>query len=690
MKNRPSSLPVIPRVIKSKEDSMSATKLDVVEVEESPKVSLKLIEGQSANTFQTLNLGDVAIKTPWSSIGYITYKRSYARRINDEDSNSETEEFVDTINRVLTAANNQLKVGFTEAELVEAKRLFLSLKCSVAGRFLWQMGTKTVDRLGLLSLQNCAAVAVDDPIKPFTWAFDALMLGAGVGFNIQREYVNEMPRVKSAVITRLDTKDADFIVPDSREGWIELLKKVLKAHFVIGKGFTYSTICLRGKGVPIKSFGGVASGPEELCAGISEINNVLNARVGKKARPIDVLDVMNLIGAIVVSGNVRRSAQIAIGDMDDLQYLNAKRWDKGNIPNHRAMSNNSVVCNDIDYLPEQFWQGYDGKGEPYGLINLKLSRKVGRLGDKRYPDPDVIGFNPCAEQSLANYETCCLAEVFLPNIDSKEELKSAVTTLYRINKHSLALDCHLDETNNIVHKNMRMGIGITGYLQASEEQRKWLPEMYEYLREFDEKYSKKNGFPVSIKLTTCKPSGTLSILPGVTNGIHPAYSQYYIRRIRIASNSNLIDVCRKAGYPVEYHRNFDGSEDRNTFVVSFPCSYPKETVLAKDVTAVQQLEYVKRLQTDWSDNSVSCTVYYKKEELPDIKEWLKKNYNNSIKSISFLLHQDHGFDQAPLEEISEESYNVFVKKVKPITNVSFKEADVQEYAECATGACPVK
>ena len=176
---------------------------------------------------------------------------------------------------------------------------------------------------------------------------------------------------------------------------------------------------------------------------------------------------MNIIGYIVVAGNVRRSAQIAIGDYDDIQYLEAKRWDLG-IPNWRAMSNNSVVCNDISLLPEQFWEGYNGNGEPYGLINLKLSREIGRTGDTNYPDPDVAGYNPCAEQSLAPFETCCLAEIHLPNIESQEELIEVAIYLYRINKHSLALPCHAKETEDIVHKNMRMGIGITGYCMATE------------------------------------------------------------------------------------------------------------------------------------------------------------------------------------------------------------------------------
>jgi len=630
------------------------------------------------------------VETPWGPLGYVTYKRTYARRLNENNINSKTEEFEDTVDRIIKASDKQLKVGFTPEEEKRLKEILLGLKGSVAGRFMWQLGTKTIDRLGLLSLQNCAFTVVNEPIRPFTWAMDALMLGSGVGYNIQREHVYELPKLKRKVrIVRKDTNDADFIVPDSREGWVKLLRKTLESHFITGEGFTYSTICVRGKGTPIKGFGGVASGPEELCWGIGEISKLLNSRSGKKVRPIDCLDIMNIIGYIVVAGNVRRSAQIAIGDYDDIQYLEAKRWDLG-IPNWRAMSNNSVVCNDIALLPEQFWEGYNGNGEPYGLINLKLSREIGRTGDTNYPDPDVAGYNPCAEQSLAPFETCCLAEIHLPNIESQEELTEVAQYLYKINKHSLALPCHAKETEAIVHKNMRMGIGITGYCMATEEQKSWLDKTYKELREFDDQYSKEKGFPPSIKLTTVKPSGTLSLLSGVTPGSHPGYSHYHIRRIRMASDSALVQVCKQNGYKVEFQRNFDGSDDTNTVVVEFPCKFPENTIVSKDMKALEQLEMVKKLQTEWSDNSVSVTIYYRKEELEDIREWLNSNYNNNLKTVSFLLHSEHGFDQAPLEEIDRQKYEDMVKLVKPITNCEVNEEDIKGSFECATGACPIK
>ena len=624
--------------------------------------------------------------TPWGEVGYPTFKRTYSRPLK----NGKTEEWPDTVDRVVEACNKQLNCNFSEREQKDVRNIMLKLKGTVAGRFLWQLGTKTVDKLGLPSLQNCAFTVVDQPIRPFTWAFEMLMLGSGVGFNIQREHVYQLPKVKRKVkVTRLDENDADFIVPDSREGWVDLLYRVLKASFKTGENFTFATHLIRGKGSPIKGFGGTASGPEDLVWGMLEINRLLNERSGKRLRPVDCLDIMNIIGKIVVAGNVRRSAQIAIGDHDDLEYLRAKRWDLGGIPNWRAMSNNSVACDDISLLPEEFWEGYKGNGEPYGLINLSSSRIQGRTGETEYPDPDVMGYNPCAEQSLANFETCCLAEIYLPNIESRVELKKVARYLYRINKHSLAIPCSVKETEDIVHANMRMGIGVTGYLQATDEQRSWLSDVYVYLRAYDKQYSEDNDFPISIKITTVKPSGTLSLLAGVTPGAHPGYSRHYIRRIRMAADSELASVARNNGYFVEYVRNFDGTEDHSTVVVEFPCQFPDGTMFAEDMTAVDQLNVIRKLQAEWSDNSVSVTIYYRKDELDAIKQWLSDNYVN-MKSVSFLLHSEHGFDQAPLEEITEARYLEMKEKVTEITSLDSLKMDDIDIADCDTGACPVR
>lgn len=630
------------------------------------------------------------IETPWGEIGYIVFKRTYARRLKENDTSSLTEEFYQVVEREIKACKEQLGLNFTKEEEDYYFETRMKLKWSVAGRFMWQLGTKTVDRLGLPSLQNCAACVVNEPVRPFTWAFEMLMLGSGVGYNIQRSNVYQLPKLKGKIkIERKDTNDVDFIVPDNREGWVKLLGKILKAHFYSGEGFTYGTQCIRGKGAPIKGFGGTASGPEDLVKGMTQIHTLLNNRANKKLRPIDCLDIMNIIGSVVVSGNVRRSAQIAIGDCDDLDFLKAKRWDLETIPNWRAMSNNSVVCDDIKRLPQEFWDTYN-QGEPYGLINLDLAKKCGRTGEIQYPDPNVEIFNPCAEQGLENKETCALGEIYLPNIVTYEELLKCIKLCYRTIKHSLALHCNLKDTEAIVHKNMRMGIGMTGVLQATKEQISWLSQAYEELRAYDVEYSKANNFPISIKLTTVKPSGTLSLLAGVTPGIHPnPAGPHYYRRVRMSSDSPIVNLCKNHGYPVEYQINFDGTQDLSTKVVTFPCKVPENTPIAADYFWKNQLEMVKFMQKNWSDNSVSCTVYYKKEDLDDIKEYLKENYSENFKTLSFLLYHGHGFIQAPFETISKSQYEDLFSMTLPIkeANISAKDFEIDE---CATGHCPVK
>lgn len=275
----------------------------------------------------------------------------------------------------------------------------------------------------------------------------------------------------------------------------------------------------------------------------------------------------------------------------------------------------------------------------------------------------------------------------MPNIESYDELIDSLTLLYKINKHSLTLPCHLKETEEIVHKNMRMGIGLTGVLMATDKL-KWLEDAYEYLRNLDAYYSEYMGWPQSIKLTTIKPSGTLSLLAGVTPGIHPSPAgPYYIRRVRMAAEDKLVEVCRSHGYDIEYALKIDGSTDYSTVVVSFPCMVPEGTPIESEVDWQTQLQFVQKLQRIWSDNAVSCTVYYKREDIPAIKEYLNDNFRHNIKSVSFLLASGHGFAQAPYETISKERYLEMKSRTTPITSANVSDFEVDE---CLTGACPIK
>ncbi len=635
-------------------------------------------------------------KTPdfgFNGLGYIVYKRTYARDVEGENR---TEEWHETVQRCVEGAQ-EIGAGYTQDEMERLYDKVFNLKCNFAGRMLWQFGTETVKRFGGTSLLNCWTTAMREP-EDFCFLFENLMLGGGVGFSVQRENIYELPKVNRDIeITHQKTNDADFIVPDSREGWVSLLRKILDSFMNGGKSFTYSTILIRAAGEKIQGFGGTASGPQILVEGMEKIIKIFQNRQGLKLRSIDVLDINNIIGSVVVAGNVRRSAEIALGDPDDVTFLKAKRWDLGNVPNWRAMSNNSVIMDNFDDIVPQLWSGYKGKGEPYGFINMSLSQKYGRLKDgvmkanKMYPTntDNCELVNPCAEITLADGEACNLCEIYLDKMDSKEELIECAKLLYKTQKAIWNLDFPFEKTRKIVAKNRRIGLGVTGICQAGDKI-DWLDDTYVELRKYDREWSKILDVPESIKLTTIKPSGTLSLLSGSSPGVHPAYSSYYIRRVRMSALDQLVKICKDAGFKTEYARNFDGTDNRDTMIVEFPCKAADNAIVAKDMTAIKQLELVKKMQTEWSDNSVSVTVYYKPEELKEIKDWLKENYTKGIKSVSFLLHNDHGFDQAPYEEIDKETYEEKLSKV----DLNFYEKvipnEMLEGLECDGGACPIR
>jgi hypothetical protein len=624
---------------------------------------------------------------PWGPLGYVTYKRTYSRLREDL---GRTEEWGETVERCVNAV---LRYGarMTKAEAETAFEYIFTLRCTPPGRMLWQLGTSTVDRIGGDSLCNCWQVTVDD-VEAFCFTFDELMLGGGVGFSILPSHVYKLPQVKGPVtVTRRDGNDVDFIVPDNREGWVELLRRVLRAFFETGRGFTYSTHCVRSKGERIKGFGGVASGPGDLVKGINQIVGVLAARVGKHLRPIDALDIMNIIGSVVVSGNVRRSAQLALGAADDADFVEAKVWAKG-VPNWRAMSNNTVARDRFDGLGDNFWAGYRGEGEPYGLANLGLMRTRGRLrdGDDCVPDTLVQGCNPCAEQQLEDREACDLFELFLPRLRDRKEFVTAARIGHKFCKTALSLPFSWPETQAVIARNQRMGISVSGYCQSAFGADDY-DAVYRAVQDADRKYSRRVGVSPSIRLTTVKPSGTVSLLPGVTPGVHPAYSRYYVRRIRFSGNDPIVAACRDAGYPVESQIGFDGTHDHDTQIVSFPVDVGPETKVAAQVSAVEQLEAQKFLQSNWSDNCVSITVYYRDQELPAIRQWLTDNYETGVKTVSFLRHSEHGFKQAPYEEITASQYGEMASRCRLLTTLTdARQWDLVDSGECAGGACPIK
>lgn len=637
----------------------------------------------------TARYADKTAPFGFNGLGYVVYKRTYARPLIDEHGHETTEEWHQTIQRVINGAQ-AIGARYTQEEAEKLFDYMFNLKGSVGGRMLWRLGGGMNGKPRADDYVNCWMCDIQST-KDFGWMFERLMLGGGVGFSVDEP--RRLGVARPASITHEETNDADFIVPDKREGWRELIDRVFEAYFGdkdTPDAMSYSTVLVRPYGSPIKTFGGKASGPGPLIEGVEKICTVLDGAANRYLSSTEVLDICNIIGEIVVSGNVRRSALIALGSPFDLEYLQAKRWDLGDIPSWRAMSNNSIYLepDQFDDLPDEFWDGYHGNGEPYGMVNLTAAQRYGRMGEVK-EDYTIVGFNPCAEIGLAHRESCNLADIFLNNIETQEELNELALLLYKTQK-AVAAAPYLDRVSNeITTRNMRLGMGVTGVVQSLDKI-DWLDETYRIVADFDAKWSREIGTNPSIRLTTVKPSGTLSLLAGATPGVHPAFSQYHIRRVRMATTDPLVEYCRMRGFPVEPVRRFDGTEDDRTVVVEFPCEFDPDSIFAKNMSAVRQMDIQRTLQRVWSDNAVSTTVYYAKEELPEIQDYLREHWAE-MKSISFLLREDHGFDQAPLEEITREEYLDRLKSLKEVGHFhTHGTSELLDGEECATGACPIR
>jgi ribonucleoside-triphosphate reductase (thioredoxin) len=618
----------------------------------------------------------------WSNLAAVVTKRTYARK-----DLGVLENWPNIVDRAIDGNTRIVKVSEEERQRL---RFFMNeRKATPAGRGLWFSGSPAHHRIGGVALNNCWFLLADD-WQNYVVAQDLLMLGGGVGMSVEAEYVRSLPRIKKGVvIVHKPTKDADFIVPDCREGWCELLRRVLEAFFVTGKGFTYSTVCLRGAGERILGFGGTASGPIPLIEMVEKLCGILLSREGKKLHPIDAGDVLCAIAEMVVAGNVRRSALIIIGDCHDKEFLKAKRWDLGVLPSYRSGANYSVACDDAEDLHPGFWKTYE-IGEPFGIINRKNIQQYARMGVKKLDT--AVGVNPCGEANLEDGEPCNLLENALCNMTSVDEFEEGARLMFRYGKRVTCENYHHAKSDEVVKRNRRVGVGITGCLSSPLFVPDVLDRVYAAIEKEDIAYSRELGVPLSIRRTTVKPSGTISKVMDThgEEGIHPAYSRYMIQRVRFSASDPLVPMLRDAGHHVEPVIKLDGNLDYGTVVVDFYLQAPEGAPIAdEEWDTWKQLEVLKMVQRHWSDQSVSVTVYYKKDEIPKLKQWVAENLSE-IKTISFLCHDDHGFQQAPKEAITKEVFERLSAKIKPIDVSAVGDGGELDGTECSGGSCPIR
>jgi len=629
-------------------------------------------------------------KFGFDGLGEFVYMRTYSR-IKDDSSN---EEWWETVKRVVEGIYsiqkqhifdynlgwNQMKSQKSAQEMYD--RIF-SFKMLGSGRSLWAMGTNVIYEKGLSeALFNCSFISTEDLSDPgylFANIMDFLMLGVGVGLDTRGAMSVEVKPQKDKVNL--------YIIPDTREGWVESLKLLINSFFG-GLNYEFDYTEIRAEGEPIRTFGGVSSGYKPLKKLHEDVHKILLSNAGNPITARTIADIANFIGVCVVSGNVRRSAEIILGENEE-EFLNLKNYLIN--PEREEFgwaSNNSIFAKvGMDY--SEIAKRICDNAEP-GVIWIDNFRDHGRMGENGGKDFRIAGVNPCAEIGLESGELCNLVEIIPSNHESLDDFKKTIKYAYLFAKTVTLLNTSWTNSNRVMLRNRRIGIGLTGIvLFASKfglnELREWMNDGYATLKYYDNIYSDWLAIPKSIKMTTVKPSGTLSLLAGVTPGVHFPQSNFYIRRIRLSKNSPFVKVLNKAGYKIE-----PAMEDpEKTVVVEFPVSLGKDIKTLSHVTIWEQLRMAEFSQKYWSDNGVSVTISFSENEKDDIVSILE-HAQFTMKAISLLPKSTDGnnaYAQMPYEEISENKYLEISKNIKSLKfgKMSAVEGVGERY--CETDVC---
>ena len=633
----------------------------------------------------------------FNGLGEIVYMRTYSR-VKEDGKN---ERWWETVQRVVEGTYTMQKNWIDSHQLgwnpwqaqrsaQEMYERIFTMKFLPPGRGLWAMGSPiTEERRLYAALNNCAFVSTktikEDYAKPFTFLMDASMLGVGVGFDTKG--------AGEIIIKGVDVKrdESEFQIPDTREGWVESLRLLLESYFHGTAPMAFDYTKIRPAGEPIKGFGGVSSGHEPLKEVHDSIRDVLQKNSGEPISITTIVDVMNLIGKCVVAGNVRRTAEIVFGDPYNDEYLDLKNYE---VNPHRDQygwtSNNSIFAElGMDYT--DVCKRITDNGEP-GFAWLENMRHYSRMkngGDDK--DHRAAGGNPCLEQTLESYELCCLVETFPSNHDSLEDYQKTLKYAYLYAKTVTLGKTHWPETNRVMLRNRRIGCSVSGVAQfitksGMGELQKWLESGYDTIQDWDKVYSDWFAVPRSIKTTSVKPSGTVSLLVGATPGMHYPESRFYIRRMRISKHSELLEPLEKAGYKLE---PAFGSED-STMVVEVPVDVGEGIRTASELTIWEQFSLAAFLQRHWADNQVSCTATFDPKTESDQLPHVLNYFQYKLKGISLLPRHPLGaYKQMPYEAITEEEYNKQVVKLKHLSfvGVSNEEADVDKF--CNNDVCDI-
>jgi ribonucleoside-triphosphate reductase (thioredoxin) len=514
-----------------------------------------------------------------------------------------------------------------------------------------------------IAAYNCSFIAVDSP-RAFDEAMYILMNGTGVGFSVEQKYINQLPVISESFFET----DTTIVVDDSKLGWAKAYKELI-ALLYQGQIPNWDTSKVRPSGARLKTFGGRASGPEPLVDLFKFTIETFKMASGRKLKSIEAHDIMCKVGEVVVVGGVRRSALISLSNLDDFEMAKAKsgQWWEGN--SQRALANNSAVYNSkpntAQFLRE--WRNlYESKSGERGIYNMDSVRKhIDKFG--RRDSSLVGGTNPCGEILLRPNEFCNLTEVVIEASDTKETLleKVRLATILGTWQSTLTNFKYIRKTwRDNCEEERLLGVSLTGIYgnKLTATNGKALEVLLDEMRDLSVSVNEKEASNLkinpSVSITCVKPSGTVSQLTGVSSGIHPWYSEYYVRSVRADNKDPLTQFLKDSGIPFEP----DVMKPEVTTVFYFPIKAPKNAVLTKDLTAVDHLEMWKTYRTHWTEHNPSVTVNVEEDEWMRVGAWVFDNFD-SIGGVSFLPAVEHSYKQAPYQEISKEEYESWVAKM---------------------------
>jgi len=616
------------------------------------------------------------------------HKSRYARWLPEENRR---ETWAETVQRYVDFWDNRGQI--TKADGEKLYKAIYNLDVMPSMRCLMTAG-EALDKDNVAGF-NCSYLHIDHQ-KSFDEMMYVLMCGTGVGFSVERQFIEKLPTVAES----FHETDTTIVVADSKIGWASAFRELI-AMLYAGKIPKWDMHKVRPAGARLKTFGGRASGSQPLedlfifCVGIFQ------KAKGRRLTSIECHDICCKIAEVVVVGGVRRSALISLSNLSDPRMAKAKSGDWWRNEGQRALANNSVSYTEKpdfeSYLAEMHTM-YDSKAGERGIFSRVAAQKVAARNGRRDPEHS-FGTNPCSEIILRSNQFCNLSEIVIRADDDLVSLKKKVEVASIIGSLQATLT-DFRYLRNIWKRNTEeealLGVSLTGicdhYLlgKDSPDLEKWLTEMRDVAIKTNKEWADKLGINQSTAITCVKPSGTVSQLVDSASGIHPRFSKHYIRRVRSDKKDPLAQYMTAAGFPVE-----DDVMSKSSLVFSFPIKSPEGSTTVKQVGAMEQLKLWKKYQDYWCEHKPSITVYYTDDEFLQVSQWIWENFD-TVSGISLLPVSDHVYQQAPYEDITAEKYEELLAAMPVDVNWDdlehFEKEDTttgsQELA-CTGGACEI-